>query len=74
MIGLRALDDPGHITVAFGALAAQQQVASLESAGEVGNGRFVAAMATPDIRQQSLTDVGGNQLPVLTGWLGESGL
>ena len=49
MIGLRALNDPGHVTLAFGALAHQQQVASLEGAGEVGDSRFVAAMSAPDV-------------------------
>ena len=29
MIGLPALDDPGHVTLAFGALAHQQQVAAI---------------------------------------------
>lgn len=73
VIGLRTLDDPGHVTLAFGALAHQQQVAPLEGTGEVGDGRFVTTLATPDVGEQSLADVGGNGLPVLTGWLGESG-
>ncbi len=33
---------------------------------EVGDGRFVAAMAARDVGQQSLTDVGGNRLPALS--------
>lgn len=53
------LDDPGHLTLAFGALAHQQQVASLGCVGEVGDGRCVAAMAAPDVGQQALADVGG---------------
>ena len=73
MIGLRALDDPGHVTLAFGTLAHQQQVASLEGAGEVGDGRFVAAMAAPGIGQQALADVDGDGFPALAGWVGESG-
>jgi hypothetical protein len=44
--------------LAFGAPAHQQQVASFEGAGEVGDGRFVTTLATPDVGQQSLANAG----------------
>jgi len=73
VIGLRALDYPRYITLAFGALAHPQQVACLESASEVGDGRFVAAMAAPDVGQQALADFGRDGFPTLAGEFGESG-
>jgi hypothetical protein len=68
---LRALDDSGHVTLAFGAHAHQQQVASLEGAGEVGDGRLVAAMSAPDVGQQALADVCWDRFPALAGGFGE---
>ena len=71
--GLRTLDHPCHITAAFGALAHQQQVATLDGAAEIGDCGLKAALATPDVGQQSLADVGRDGLQALAGWLGESG-
>ena len=46
------------LTVAFGALAHQQQVATLDGAAEIGDRCFVTAVAAPDVGQQPLADVG----------------
>jgi hypothetical protein len=65
--------DPGRVTLEFRELTYQQQVNSLDYAGEVGDGRFAAAMDAPDGRQQLLTYFGRNQRRARRGWLGESG-
>ncbi len=55
---LCALDHPCHVSVAFGALAHQQEVATLDGAAEIGDRCFVTAVAAPDVGQQPLADVG----------------
>ena len=67
------LDHPCHITAAFGALAHQQQVATLDGAAEIGDRGFVTALAAPDVGQQPLANVGRDGLPALAGRLGKSG-
>ena len=71
LTGLRALDYPCHITVAFGALAHQQQVATLDGAAEIGDRGFVTALPAPDIGQQPLADIGRDRLPAPACGLGE---
>jgi hypothetical protein len=72
LTGLRALDHPCHITAAFGALAHQQQVATLDGAAEIGDRGFVTALAAPDVGQQPLADICWDGFPALTGGFGES--
>ena len=59
-IGLQALNHPCHITVAFGALAHQQQIAAFDDAAEVGDRCFVAALPAPNVGQQALANGGGD--------------
>jgi hypothetical protein len=42
---------PCHITAAFGALAHQQQIATLDGAAEIGDCGFVMALVAPDVGQ-----------------------
>lgn len=73
LAGLRTLDHPCHITAAFGALAHQQQVATLDGAAEIVDLGFVTAVAAPDVGQQPLADVGRDGLPALAGGFGKLG-
>lgn len=71
LTGLRALDHPCHVTVAFGALAHQQQVAALDSAAEVDDRSFMTALPAPDVGQQPLADIGRDRLSALARRWGE---
>ncbi len=73
LIGLRALDHPRHIAVAFGAFADQEQVAALDGAAEIGDRCFETALAAPNVGQQPLADVARDGLPALAGGFGEVG-
>ncbi len=70
---LWALDHPCRVSVAFGALAHQQQVATLDGAAEIGDCGLKTAVAAPDVGQQPLANVGRDGLPALTGGFGEAG-
>ncbi len=70
---LRPLDHSRHVTVARGALAYQQQVATLDGPCEIGDRHFVPALPAPDVGQQALANIGGDGLPALAGGAGEVG-
>ena len=59
--------------MALGAFTHQQQVATLDGPGEIGDRDFVAALPAPDVGQQALADICGNRLPALAGGAGEIG-
>jgi hypothetical protein len=67
------VDHPCHITAAFGALARQQQIATLDGAAEMGDRGLKTALAAPGVGQQPLADLCRDEFPALTGWLGEGG-
>ena len=54
-------------------LAYQQQVATLDGSGGIGDRHFVAALPAPDVGQQTLADIYGDGLPTLACGAGEIG-
>ncbi len=67
------VDHSGHVTAAFGALARQQQVATLDRSAEVDDRRSVTALPAPDVGSQALAHGGWDRFPALAGGLGEVG-
>jgi hypothetical protein len=46
-----AFDHPRDLSLASGATPPQQQIAAVDAAAELGDGRFASAAAAPDIVQ-----------------------
>ncbi len=62
-----------HVTVTFDALPSQPQVAFLNGAAEMGDRYCMDTVPTPDIGQQTLSEVGRNGLPALASRWSEVG-
>jgi len=57
------LNQPRHIATAFRAKTFKHQIATLDGAGEVGDGHRMAAVHAPDVGQQQLLGMGRNLGP-----------
>ena len=62
---LSRFNEPRHVTLAFGALADQQQVVRLDYATEILDRDGMLAAAAPDVGQERLSRVGRDALPQL---------